>query len=69
MTDSNDEKKINDYQSIENCKAVQFVSIDIVECLVRNSKCLFSKSFGSGWSCQHPLRKDIVKQTREGNKI
>jgi hypothetical protein len=67
MDNLNNEKKSNDSQPNENCKAVQFVTIDIVECLVENSKCAFPKSYGKGWYCTHPTRKEIAKRTQDAN--
>ena len=63
MAEANDEQKFNDDLPNKNCKAVQYMFIDIVECLVGNSKCPFSKNFGYGLTCNHSLRKEIAKRT------
>jgi hypothetical protein len=61
-----DGQKSHDDQPNEKCKAIQLMTIDIVECIVENSKCAFPKSFGEGWACTHSSRKEIAKRTRDG---
>ncbi len=64
------EKSMNTHQKVnmkevEHCIAIEYITADMVECLVINPTCVFSKLFGRGIICNHPLRKEIAVRTRE----
>lgn len=50
----------------ETCRAKQTTCLDyeLVDCLIEHPTCRFALSFGFGYFCQHPRRKEIVERTR-----
>jgi hypothetical protein len=51
----------------QSCRA-KAVTADyaLVDCLTDSRQCEYKMSFGNGFFCRHPLRKEIVKRTAAG---
>ncbi|MEI7905923.1 MAG: hypothetical protein WCI84_01055 [Bacteroidota bacterium] len=65
MADSTNTPLEGNMEEVENCMAVGYLTVDMVECLVINPSCVFSKLYGQRIECVHPLRKHIVKRTHK----
>lgn len=50
----------------ETCRAKQTTCLDyeLVNCLIERPTCKFALSFGYGYFCRHPHRKEIVERTK-----
>ena len=58
-TGRNQEEPLPD---LEHCNARRLAGLcDVVDCLVANPLCGHAISFGYGFLCQHPRRKEIVE--------
>ena len=54
-----------EYQTPITCVAQDLGIDDLVKCLVEYPTCSFALSFGNGWFCEHPRRKDIAANTKK----
>lgn len=66
-TKTDDEDALPDSKT---CQAKQTTCLDyeLVDCLIEHPMCRFALSFGFGYFCQHPRRKEIVERTKASPK-
>ena len=62
---SNERRSRSELPDPAICRASDMGDGDLVNCLVqRASLCLYALSFGYGYLCRHPQRKEIAARTK-----